>query len=433
MWVATRSRNQRSCDTTTAQPAKFPSASSSARIEFTSRSFVGSSSRIRFAPRRRSRARCTRFRSPPERTPTFFCWSAPVKPNCAQYARAFISRPPSRRISSPPLIAVKIVSPSGRRVARLVDVGDLDGLPDPELAGVGLLLADDQPEERRLARPVRTDDADDAARRQGEGDVLEEQVVAVGLGEPLGLDDEGPEPGPGRDQDLELPLLLGRALLQHGLVGADARLGLGLAGTGRLPDPLELAGHRLLAAVLGPLLDRLPALLLLEPRGIVPLPGDAVAPVELEDPLGDVVEKVPVVGDGDDGPLVAGQVLLEPLDALGVEVVRRFVQEENRGLLEEEPGERDPAALASGQTVDQLVARRAPEGLHRHLDLGGDVPGAQGVDLLLELALPLQDPGLGRLVRGRSELVPGGVVGGGQVGQVPDALLDAGPDGLAGL
>ncbi len=68
----------------TAQPAKVSSASSSARMEFTSRSFVGSSSSSRLASLLSTRANSTRFRSPPESTPTFFDWSAPVKPNCAQ-------------------------------------------------------------------------------------------------------------------------------------------------------------------------------------------------------------------------------------------------------------------------------------------------------------------------------------------------------------
>ena len=64
-------------DTTTAQPAKFSSASSRARKVFTSRSLVGSSSRITLPWLRSIFARWTRLRSPPERTPTFFCWSAP--------------------------------------------------------------------------------------------------------------------------------------------------------------------------------------------------------------------------------------------------------------------------------------------------------------------------------------------------------------------
>src|SRR5438270_6977685 len=73
MWVATRSRNQRSWVITTAQPANSSNASSSARSVSTSRSLVGSSSRRTLPPARRSFARWTRFRSPPERSETRFC------------------------------------------------------------------------------------------------------------------------------------------------------------------------------------------------------------------------------------------------------------------------------------------------------------------------------------------------------------------------
>jgi len=58
-----------------------------------------------------------------------------------------------------------------------------------------------------------------------------------------------------------------------------------------------------------------------------------VAAVELEDPLRDVVEEVPVVGDGDHRPLVPGKVLLEPLDAFRVQVIGGLVEKEHLGLL----------------------------------------------------------------------------------------------------
>ena len=73
--------------------------SSSARRVSTSRSFVGSSSRRTLPPLRRSLARCTRFRSPPERSPTRFCWSPPLKLNHDTYCREFTSRLPSTMVS----------------------------------------------------------------------------------------------------------------------------------------------------------------------------------------------------------------------------------------------------------------------------------------------------------------------------------------------
>ena len=50
--------------------------------------------------------------------------------------------------------------------AHLVDVGHLDGVADAQRAAVGLLLAGDHAEQRRLARAVGADHPDDAAGRQ---------------------------------------------------------------------------------------------------------------------------------------------------------------------------------------------------------------------------------------------------------------------------
>src|SRR5438309_10995621 len=67
---------------------------------------------------------------------------------------------------------------AGQRVARLVDIAELDRLADLEGAALGRLLAGNHPEERRLAGAVRPDDADDAARRQADIEVLAPQPVA---------------------------------------------------------------------------------------------------------------------------------------------------------------------------------------------------------------------------------------------------------------
>ena len=85
--------------------------------------------------------------------------------------------------------------------------------------------------------------------------------------------------------------------------------------------------------------------LLFQPGGVVAFVGDAAAAVEFEDPAGDVVEEVAVVGDDQDGALVVDQVLLQPGDGLGVEVVGRFVQEQHVGRFEQQLAERDAAAF----------------------------------------------------------------------------------------
>ena len=90
------------------------------------------------------------------------------------------------------------------------------------------------------------------------------------------------------------------------------------------------------------------------------------------------------MGDGDDGAGVLVEEALQPLDRLGVEVVRRLVEEEQVRVLEQEPGERDAPLLAARERRDIGVVRRAAQRLHRDIDVPLDVPGVGGVDLVLE-------------------------------------------------
>src|SRR5690349_22028139 len=71
------------------------------------------------------------------------------------------------------------------RVARLVDIAELYGFADADMAGIGLFLARYHAEQRRLARAVRADHADNAARRQPEIEILDQQPVAEALADML--------------------------------------------------------------------------------------------------------------------------------------------------------------------------------------------------------------------------------------------------------
>ena len=120
-------------------------------------------------------------------------------------------------------------------------------------------------------------------------------------------DDDVAEPRAGRDVDLDLVELDVALLGDQRLVVVQARLLLRLAALRVLAHPVELGGDRLLARLLGALLLREAGLLLLEPARVVALVRDAARAVELEDPAGDVVEEVAIVGDRDDVPLYSAR------------------------------------------------------------------------------------------------------------------------------
>ena len=115
-------------------------------------------------------------------------------------------------------------------------------------------------------------------------------------------------------------------------------------------------------------------------------PRVQAAAVDLADPLGDVVEEVPVVGDREDGTGVRGEVLLEPQHGLGVQVVGGLVEQQQVRLLEQQLAQRHTAALATGEHGDVRVRRRAAQRVHRLLELRVELPRVGVVDGFLQLA-----------------------------------------------
>src|SRR4029077_16988988 len=111
------------------------------------------------------------------------------------------------------------------RVAALADIAEMRRLADADSAGVRLVLSGDHAEQGGLARAVRADHADDAARRQLEGEIVDQEAIAEGLGQAFEIDHVLAETlGHGNDDLRGLGLLLAR-LLQKVLIALVTRLG----------------------------------------------------------------------------------------------------------------------------------------------------------------------------------------------------------------
>ena len=123
--------------------------------------------------------------------------------------------------------------------------------------------------------------------------------------------------------------------------------------------------------------------------------------VELENPPGNVVEEVAVVGDDQDGARIFAQMAFQPVHALGVEMVGRLVQQQQIGLVEQQFAQRDAAALAARKFGYLGVVGRAAQRVHRQIDLAVEVPQVLAVDLVLQL---------GHLVGGLVRIVGGDLV-----------------------
>ena len=168
-------------DITTAQPAKFSSASSRARIVFTSMSLVGSSSSndvsTGFEHFRQMNAVAFAARKLADK----FLLVGTRKVELRNVGSGIHFRFAEHDEVEPVSDLIKDGFLGVQAVTRLIDVAKLDRFADLERAGVRRFLSGDQAKQRRLTRTVRPDDADDAAFWQREFEIFEQDRVAVRL------------------------------------------------------------------------------------------------------------------------------------------------------------------------------------------------------------------------------------------------------------
>ena len=225
----------------------------------------------------------------------------------------------------------------------------------------GLVHAREDPQQRRLPGAVETQHDDPRAPVDREVDVGEHLQRPVGPRQP-----GRPQRRPARGSRVGEPDL--RHLVGHPLALEAGQQPLGPAGhvlggdrLGGLGPHLVGLGHQGAGLLLGVLPLALPAPLVGLTLREVGLPADVVevqlgpVRVQVEHPVDHGVEHLHVVADDHEAALVPAQEVAQPPDRVGVEVVRGLVEEQRRRAGEEDPGQLDPAPLASGQGRQRLV------------------------------------------------------------------------------
>ncbi len=92
----------------------------------------------------------------------------------------------------------------------------------------------------------------------------------------------------------------------------------------------------------------------------------------------------------------AGEELLQPLEAVEVEVVGRLVEQQDGRPREQHAGEQRPRRLAAAELAERSVERDVgdPERVARAVELGLQRPAVERAEALLRLAVPREHRGL---------------------------------------
>ncbi len=397
MRSGTASRSARSCETTRRVPGNASSAASSASRLSMSRWFVGSSRTRKFAPDATSSASESLRRSPPESAVTDrSCVSQPEK---RKRPRSICACGLGRPVAA--CRAVEHGALRGQLERVLGEVAGDHAVPEAGGAAVERMPAEQSEEQGRLPAAVRADEADLLATLDRKRRILEQQLVARGERDALGLEDDAPGARRAEEVEPERPSLAGegRELLRRTrsllLEAPDLRelrlrllrLRLLVPESGHEPlEALDVVGH----AADG-LLRRDCARRLLAPP-LVPRAGEVVRPrrPKLEHGGRDGLQEPAVVGDEDDGSVDRLELALQPLEVLDVQVVRRLVEEQEVGLARQDTRKGSSRHLASGERAERPVevVLGEAEAAHRRCGVVAPAPAARVLEPRLSVGVP---------------------------------------------
>ena len=359
--VPTASSSARSCETSSSAPSKDSSASSSASRLSMSRWFVGSSRMRTLAPEATRIASDSRRRSPPLSPSSGFWPSSPLKRKRPSSARAFCGVRPVWIVAASATVRARPPGPVPSSSAcwerwPIFTLWPVDSLP----AASGRLPASVS---MSVVLPAPLGPTSDTCSPRSSQTSASSSSTRGGIGADLDA--------PAGHLEDDAPAALGRLELELQPL-AVARVALdALDLVQPLDARLRLLGlRRLRAEALDELLEALDLGLLLVDRAaerdlargelLAPLRPRAgeearAAGLELEHRGADGLEEPAVVGDEHDRRVERLQRLLEPLERLDVEVVRRLVEQQQVGVAGERAGQRGARQLAAGERLQRAV------------------------------------------------------------------------------
>ena len=271
----------------------------------------------------------------------------------------------------------------------LIHVSQLNRLSNLKRTAVSMFQSHNHAEKRSLARTVRTDNTHDAVRRKHEVQVLEQHLLAESLLHMLRLNHLVAKTRTVRDEYLQLLLTFLLLLTEHLLVSIQTSLALSLTSLRSHVCPFQLTLQCLATLRSLLLLLHHSRSLLLQPRRVVAMPRNTLTTVQLQNPFAHIIQEVAVVSHGDNRTLILLQVLLQPVDALRIQMVRRLIQQQHIRLLQQQTAQSHTAALATREMRNRQVALRATQRSHRAVQLRVHVPCVRRVNDVLHFRLAL--------------------------------------------
>ena len=270
-------------------------------------------------------------------------------------------------------------------LALLVVIGDLDVGAASDLAPVRRQVAEQQPQQRRFARAVRSDQANPIAADDTRRKIPNHRVRSECLRDMVGLEHNLARRVSGFDLQAYGGRLLAsrRPLLPHGHQRADAPFVARPPRLDALAQPRFLFRQALVELVLRDRFVGQPLVLLSQERRVVARPRGELPAVDFDDPRRDALEERAVVSHEYQRTRIVREKCLQPDDCVEIEVIGRLVEQQHIRLGDQRPCEQHTAPPSARKRVDADI-RRQLEARQHELDPLFDAPSVGPFELVLQ-------------------------------------------------
>ncbi len=237
-------------------------------------------------------------------------------------------------------------------VTQLVEIRHFQLGAELDRAAAGLQFTQQQLEQRGLAGTVGAEQADAVAALNDEGKVADQRFAArMSEADVLGNDNlfAGLFRGFHLESRLALHITALAALGTQRLEGTHPAFVAGAPRLDALTNPHFLLGELLVEQGVGGFLRGQLLFLVHQEAGVIAVPVDQVATVQLQNAGRQVLQEGAVVGDEQHGTVEAGQGFFQPGDGADVQVVRGFVEQQQVGFGHQRLSQQHSPPPASGQ------------------------------------------------------------------------------------
>ena len=270
--------------------------------------------------------------------------------------------------------------------AQLVEVRDLHVGAHGDLAAVGLALAEQGLDQGGFADAVGADDTDTITPQDDGGKVLHDGAAIEGHIDVFGLDDLLAAGLCLLDRGLDVALAFAALgpFLAHGFECAHPAFVASATGLDALANPDFFLGQFLVEAFPFQRFGVEDFFLAAQVIFVVAGPVGEFAAIQVDDAGGQLFQKRAIVGDEQHCVAVLQQEFFQPADGFDVQVVGRFVQQQDIGFLHQGACQQDAAFDSAGLGQKFGVAIQielGQDGVHPLLQL----PAVLGFQLLLHL------------------------------------------------